>query len=79
MIINKQTYCDECKRKIDENDDHDYIWLAKDGREYCDVCYDKVFYPKWFGFTRSDFYDGKAGYTMGKDGKTIKIHEDEGE
>ena len=76
MKINNQDYCDECKRTIDQDDIHDCIWVAKDGREYCDHCYDQVFYPKYYGFSRSDFQSGQAGYIMGKDGEVIKIHKD---
>ncbi len=70
MEIDNKYYCDECKKE-----NKDFLWQAKDGREYCDSCYDKVFYPKWYGFSRSDFINGKAGWTVDENGKTVKIHD----
>jgi len=35
-----------------------------------------VFYPKYYGFTRTEFKSGQAGYIIGKDGEVIKIHKD---
>ena len=42
MKLNGKQFCDECKKEIIENEDGSYndcLWLAKDGREYCDTCY----------------------------------------
>tara|TARA_R100001224_G_C4024148_1_gene150363 strand:+ start:436 stop:600 length:165 start_codon:yes stop_codon:yes gene_type:complete len=50
MTIDDKNYCDECKKCVDEDDHYDCIWIAKDGREYCNYCYRFVFYPKWYGF-----------------------------
>jgi len=78
MNIDNKEYCDECKKEIIENDDgshNDCLWSAKDGREYCDHCYSEVFYPKWYGFSRSNLLDGKAGWTIDKNGNVVKIHD----
>ena len=33
----------------------------------------------YYGFTRNDWKDGKAGYVMDKKGNPIKLHEDSNE
>lgn len=52
MKLDKKQFCDECKQCMDEDNINDCLWLAKDGREYCDSCYRFVFYPKWYGFPK---------------------------
>ena len=60
-------HCDHCELRFDS------LWEAKDGRNYCDNCYNSVFYPSFYGFTREDFLDGMAGYD--EDGNPVhKIH-----
>jgi hypothetical protein len=50
-----------------------FLWEAKDGKSYCDYCYDYVFYPREYGFTRTDLHEGRAGYD--EEGKPIhQIH-----
>ena len=46
----KHDSCEACKKElVDET-----IWWAKDGKQYCDHCYENVFYPEYYGFTRTD-------------------------
>ena len=60
--------CCSCNEELNNGS-----WEAKDGQLYCDHCYDHVFYVRCFGFSRTDFQNGKAGYTY--DGKPLhKIH-----
>ncbi len=53
--------CEACEKELGTDD---IIWWAKDGKDYCDYCYDHVFYPEYYGFTRTDFIDGNAGYDV---------------
>ena len=79
MELNGKQFCDECKKEIIENEDGSYndcLWLAKDGRQYCDYCYSEVFYPKYYGFTRNAWKQGKAGYVLDKKGNPIKLSDE---
>ena len=51
--------CCSCNEELNNGS-----WEAKDGQLYCDHCYDHVFYPEYYGFTRTDFMDGNAGYDV---------------
>jgi len=66
-IPKRNIICYSCDKQL-KNDE--YSWLAKDGNEYCDHCYDNDFYPRFYGFTRTDMMEGKAGFNM--DGE--KLH-----
>ena len=67
MIKKPFIKCNACKQEVD------YLWLAKDGKDYCNHCYDTIFYPAYYGFSRTDFQEGKAGYDI--NGKPLhKIH-----
>tara|TARA_R100000900_G_scaffold111371_1_gene86944 strand:+ start:643 stop:882 length:240 start_codon:yes stop_codon:yes gene_type:complete len=51
MNLNNKNYCDECKKEIIENEDGSYddcLWVAKDGREYCNYCYQSVWKAEYF-------------------------------
>jgi hypothetical protein len=50
----KHDSCEACKKELVD----EIIWLAKDGKQYCDYCYDNVFYPKYYGLTRTEKIDG---------------------
>ena len=52
----KHDSCEACKKELVD----EIIWLAKDGKQYCDHCYDNVFYPEYYGFTRTEFEKEKA-------------------
>ncbi len=52
MKLDGKNYCSECKKRVKDDDDSDCIWIAKDGREYCDLCYRFVFYPRYYGFPK---------------------------
>tara|TARA_R100000808_G_scaffold23123_1_gene50926 strand:- start:24512 stop:24901 length:390 start_codon:yes stop_codon:yes gene_type:complete len=66
--LNKDSgICYGCDKNIKPNQGS---WLAKDGNEYCNHCYDNDFYPRFYGFTRTDMMEGKAGFNM--DGE--KLH-----
>ena len=66
--LNKDSgVCYGCDKDLNPNEGS---WLAKDGNEYCDHCYDNDFYPRFYGFTRTDMMEGKAGFNM--DGE--KLH-----
>lgn len=63
------TPCDECGTLSGI----DGYWLARDGKNYCNYCYSHVFYPKYYGFSKDDLEDGKAGFDI--DGNPLhKIH-----
>ena len=59
--------CYGCDKDLNPNEGS---WIAKDGNVYCDHCYDNDFYPRFYGFTRTDMMEGKAGFNM--DGE--KLH-----
>ena len=79
MNLDGKEYCDHCKKEMNvlskDGLPEDYLWQGKDGKEYCSTCYSDVFYPKHYGFTRSDFRTGKAGWTTDENGNPVKIHE----
>jgi len=55
ILFSKQDFCEECKKElVDET-----VWWGKDGKQYCDHCYDNVFYPKYYGLTRTEFIKDK--------------------
>jgi len=47
----KHAFCEACKKELV----NETVWWAKDGKQYCDHCYDNVFYPEYYGFTRAEF------------------------
>jgi hypothetical protein len=47
-----------------ENMTPESINVGKDGQLYCDRCYDEDYYPRYYGFTRSDWVKGVAGYDV---------------
>ena len=63
-VKEESVICDECGKEpiITDETGGGFLWEAKDGKSYCDYCYDYVFYPREYGFTRTDLYEGKAGY-----------------
>ena len=65
--------CSGCGKRV--NLKRENGWSARNGKDYCEYCYDNVFYPQYYGFTRTAWQKGEAGYGIDQDGKTFKIHE----
>lgn len=65
--------CSGCGKQV--NLKRENGWSARNGKDYCEYCYDNVFYPQYYGFTRTAWQKGEAGYGIDQDGKTFKIHE----
>jgi hypothetical protein len=49
----KQNSCGACEKELVDQ----IVWWAKDGKQYCDYCYENVFYPKYYGLTRTETND----------------------